>query len=507
VKKILFLPFLLVYSFLISQTFSTSLIEPISNDNGWKIVETEDGFLTVSVSSINNSFSGSLAFFKTDFDGNFQWNKFHDSLTIGSVDLVVEGDTIICNCFNKLDTLDHTRLMGFDLEGNILFEKKIGADLDGEAALRIAKTDDNYALMHRIYIDGVRHGWLQFLDKDFNIETEAFFAANDSVGTLSGSDLIPTFDNKFIGASTSYQGIDEGFFPTISKFNEMGEIEWSTQFNIGSNIGILEVIELSNNNLAVSWYTNTIVSELPSYPVHPPAIYGLDSNGNLEWSYEFEVSEEINESIQLLRLVPLANTDFLGLGYLKQNFSSQENLDGCGWIFRMSAEGELLWQKRFCLEEEVATGNFFYNGLELPNGDLLISGSITNFKETGNGFDPNVWLLKLESNGCLEPGCEEIQIITETEEVLIDTAPTFSLFPNPVRNTLNIQYKGEQALQQVTTFILYNSLGQVVYEEKLHPFLPKEIISINLTSLPSTWYTYQLHFPKGGAQTGKILKQ
>lgn len=469
--------FLATISF--SQSFSIPLDEQISNDLAWNLFELEDGFLIVSMSTVNNTLPGSLAFFKTDFEGNLLWNKFHDSLNISTDKIIDHGSFLICNGRNIKDTINPTRLLKFDLEGNLVFEKAFGETFDGETSLNIGKTDDTYVLNHRINIDGVKHGWHQFLDIDFNLTTEVLFPENESYDLVSSAELIATHDNNFIGGSLIYFGLDEGFIPLVTKFDEEGEVLWSNSLDIKSFYTGLEVIELNNHNLIVNWYSDTTATDFFfGYPAHPPAIYCLDASGSTLWNYEFELSEEINESLEIFRIRPLANGDFMGMGYARYHVFDAGELDDCGWIFRMTSEGELLWQRRICQADRPISDKFFYSGRELSNGDLLFGGLISGYSELlPIGIVNNIWLTRVDANGCLAPDCSEVQILTDVKKIPLQES-NFTVFPMPVSNNLNIQWNGTQAISGQVMINLFDAFGKQLHTSVYPNLLPKEIISL-----------------------------
>ena len=81
----------------------------------------------------------------------------------------------------------------------------------------------------------------------------------------------------------------------------------------------------------------------------------------------------------------------------------------------------------------------------------------------------------------------------------LEPETSFSVFPNPFKNILNIQNESNLEIQ----FTLYNSLGIIIYEEALKSKTSK----IDLSSNPSGIYFYKLTDNKNLIKTGKLIKQ
>lgn len=84
-----------------------------------------------------------------------------------------------------------------------------------------------------------------------------------------------------------------------------------------------------------------------------------------------------------------------------------------------------------------------------------------------------IWLLRLDSLGCLEPGCH---LITDLEEQYTDLMGSLSIFPNPLQigKALNISFQpkveGDMPYQDESTVLrMYNMTGRVLHEEVLPP--------------------------------------
>ena len=150
-------------------------------------------------------------------------------------------------------------------------------------------------------------------------------------------------------------------------------------------------------------------------------INGLSGEtGEIVWSYPF-IRQRWSVSY-VRNLVAAENGDLIGMGYIDElpepnPLPETNGLLLIGWIFRMSADGELKWQ-RYIYDDRspLYFPSLFYNATELPNGDLAFVGVYEDTFPNQDPFinDPNVWLVRTDSNGCLTPNCGDLQIVTDT---------------------------------------------------------------------------------------------
>ena len=207
-------------------------------------------------------------------------------------------------------------------------------------------------------------------------------------------------------------------------------------------------------------------------------------------------------------MLPTANGDFVGMGFYRfQN--EEEQLDECGWIYRISSEGELLWERQICDFNAFSPVKFFYNMVELDDGSLVFTGLIKNApSEVGSNLsDSNIWLVRVDSMGCLEPGCDDFQVITDVKTIpLPDNINLFTAYPNPVNEVLHIRSDFMPLLDHGQIQVL-NTLGQVVAQQSYQTWFKEETLSLNVNTFVKGLYTYQIINRNGQIlHAGKFFK-
>lgn len=134
----------------------------------------------------------------------------------------------------------------------------------------------------------------------------------------------------------------------------------------------------------------------------------LDKELNTVWEYRFDY----NPRRDLIRnLVVLEDGSIVGCG-------KSENGPTWGsyaWLFKLSADGELLWNRIIAhpLEGEINTHNqFFRDIVETSDGDIVAVGAA----KTAPQDYFNYWIVKVDSDGCIESNCVTETIYTGLED-------------------------------------------------------------------------------------------
>lgn len=168
-----------------------------------------------------------------------------------------------------------------------------------------------------------------------------------------------------------------------------------------------------------------------------------------------------------------------------------------GIISKVDMDGNLIWHRRHYF---AAYGdNLLFDLDPLPNGGWLATGY--TFLISANG-DPvtakEAWLLALDEDGCLVPGCDNL-IYSVNEENPI----AFSIYPNPVQNDLNIALAHNMSNEEVLITV-YDLQGRSVLHHQIQ--MNEGTITLDASSLASG--TYLLSVSVGGfMKTEKMVKE
>jgi len=205
-------------------------------------------------------------------------------------------------------------------------------------------------------------------------------------------------------------------------------------------------------------------------------------------------------------MIPLKNGDALMIG---QRFTSKDpkvTRGLAGWIARLNPDGNIIWQ-RIIVDTLNSSyqGNNFRDGMELADGDLLLSGECSNKKP--KTYD-DAWLLRLDSMGCFTPGCKD-ELIMLGNQTVSTTEPKqrevfFSVQKNPVQEELIVNFY-QKLHRSRTELILMDMSGKVVEHYQVTDGTSQA--SFRTGHLASGNYVLTLRTPELNLQTQLIVKQ
>lgn len=477
---------------------------PNDDNNAVAILANETGFFIPSLSSCYNN--PCIDFIKTDLDGNVQWIKpieGYTSFLTGAGGLIKDAHddnllhlnagesisngynagiiTIDTNCENASFIPYHPNAWGVTLRGFKYLNDStyiVGhsiRDSSNNIFRFIKKIHTNGEIIDSINIDYEPGGLVIAFDtcsngyfmlqriRDFNTITmermHGIFRRTDMQG-------IPIWEH-YLGATTQ---TDAGFC----------------------------LVSMPDNKVAVSWASpDTIINgDESAYPYRTYVACLNGENGNLLWRVFFD--QPWARELAGLRLA--RNGDILGVG--------TDLGEGSGWLFRISPEGELRWSRTY----DITSPNFYGGGqlfdlAEAPDGGIAATGYFVTYDAQGV-LQSNVWLLKVDANGCLTPNCTEmiVDITVGVDPVALPTTTKndFNLYPIPANNYVfayyDLPYPNEPAI-----LYLYDLQGKLVLQTNLDPNSHTQSIAIH--QLAEGIYIYHVEQNKQLIYSGKLLKQ
>ncbi len=434
----------------------------------------------------------------------------------------------------------------FDYNGNIVSEKVLDTLVVGRYSLGTShcakKIKNGFAVVGSIERPQPYEWRAYFLKTDFNGDTTFIKTYLGDSLLFIGYNIVPTFDSGYaiIGivkdtGTTASSKTDIYLLKTDSNGNEL----WHKTFGTltVNDVGYC-IFELPNKNLIISGVKKISSSN------YSPWIIITDSAGNMinekVWgagSYTFGGGyASIGLKNQILKYglldTLITSGDYAYPSYimeLNSDFSyrwrtilnsSQENfiyyskqiedssivfvgykvkpIDTSGsyplgWIVKLDKDGNFIWEHsyQYCISQ----ANYFSDFQQMPDGGYIISGSTIGC-DSAQALMTNqdLWLVRLDSNGCLVPGCITNAGTIETGRNKLD------VYPNPVSDLINIDWwlKGIDNAQ----LIIYNLLGQPVIQTQLNDYRSE----LNISNLPRGFYIINIGNGKEQMQS-KFLRQ
>ena len=219
-------------------------------------------------------------------------------------------------------------------------------------------------------------------------------------------------------------------------------------------------------------------------------------NGALQWLEE-PIAASFNDWASYLN-AGFENPDgtFIVAGWLRDTIHGQ-----VGMLFQLDSEGNTLWQRFYAHYPSFQSNDdqIFYDVKRTSDGGLVLTG------ETNGGDFPyaQLWLLKLDSAGCLVPGCGSVGVQEYTD--LFNGQLAIS--PNPASEQTHVALslpEGFTTTGALQLFLL-DAQGRVVLQQPAPENLNVITGALVLSGLASGTYYIHLADSKRWLAGGKLI--
>lgn len=284
----------------------------------------------------------------------------------------------------------------------------------------------------------------------------------------------------------------------LAKISTEGELLWQRTY--GSSAWNQPTVPwpcvVNDTTIAYSWTRDTSgVNTQQS----PPVIYYLDTLGNKRDSFTFHGNLRTAR-----RIIPTADGGVIGVGFA---FSNELNYSG--WLFRLDANADLVWE-RYIQDHRQSTASLtdLECAAEMDDGSIVAGGDIFHpLPPLDGGGRLRGWLVKLDADGCLEPGCasDTIHLLRPTSvgEPDIAATPDLTLWPNPVVDELHWELPDLPVYARVSDYRITNLNGQIVRQGAVTAVTDRRI---DVRELPAGGYVLSLWSAGKVRGVGKFVK-
>ncbi len=280
------------------------------------MIELEDGYLILGISLCdeNAPFARCLDLVRLNRDGKVVWKRIYDgwpdsNLNTSGRTLAVYQNTIYLA--TEIWKTDHNelRMMAFDMEGHLLYEKDFYFPYSTVFFLKgMIASNERLLVYGGIKSNNQHHAFIKEFDIQFNLLGEYNFGSNDFI--KRGVDLKETSDGHFLLVygeevvtlllKMVLKRLDSQLKVVVS--NEIRQTEPGNPFRE------VDIMESGSQKYILSWY-NDLYPLYDTFP-YPAAVYGLDAQFNVEWEHIF-VHRSAKEAISIAKT---KNGNLLGIG-------------------------------------------------------------------------------------------------------------------------------------------------------------------------------------------------
>jgi hypothetical protein len=427
---------------------------------GSQVLVVEDGYILTGNGwgdDIGNYFDQKYRYFKIDSEGHYMWKKSLGDTAVSiysghSLIQTYDGNCLVASgLVTDSPFISNMFLLKFDPEsGDTIYFKIYESDV-WQFAQSVEEYSDGTLLLN-MYETGHPTTFMKT-----NSEGEMIWKYNYGVSN-EGTTSIFKIDNDTLILITSFGLCEpEGFKMRI----------------VDSSGSILSEEFIEGECANYGWRSkvgNDIIGGSVNLPenLYATHIYKMNEEREILWRYysSWDLDTMYDFGLQIFTTTELENGDIYVIGYYAANPIGSYR----GFVAKINTDGEPYWERVYTSNGEPYDDNRI-NDLALTNdGGIILAGAAYS---NDASEDQNFWVLKLDSMGCLTPGCDSLDDavfeLPFNDEIV--------LFPNPASNYCVLQ-SGENFTEDVQVEII-NTTGTIVQEEKIKKGTNSLIIQTN----------------------------
>ena len=418
-------------------------------DQVYAVTTINDGYILVGSgygNEVGAFFDIKIKYAKIDYEGNLVWQKF-----IGAPDTnffvypkssiaTLDGNVIFCGSRQSLTTSEIHLIKINSTTGDTIFMKRFDND------------DEIYGLQVRELNDGS----LIILGYDSNDSFAFFFIKTTPDGQFVWDKRYGTTTE---GYPTEFNIVDDTIYTVNGNYLCAPEGYWIRRMDSNGNV-------ISTNYFNGDCVGNGLKSETEGYygagayysvPPYQTFSYRTDADGNVLWHYETSIDMDTLEYEQLFPDIvkELPNGDLIVAGYYSSNYLGSY----IGLISKINIEGVAYWERFYTATPDPSDDNIIYDIDFCIDGGYILAGSAFGAEESEG---QNFWALKLDSVGCLIPGCDTLDInITEYQY----NVGNIEVYPNPVLESaiVRINLNSASSVNEVN-YTVSDITGRIIYK-------------------------------------------
>ncbi len=267
----------------------------------------------------------------------------------------------------------------------------------------------------------------------------------------------------------------------ITALNDTGGVAWTRTWGGSYHDLSAHVVEMADGHVLAS-------SSLGYGTFGPYRAYlaKLDaSDGSFIWQREYGASGDHDIIRSAHEIAPFG--DLISVGYTQ--------VPGVGYfgsLLRTTNTGDSLWMRNYQYHDSIVSNapGLFHDVQPTPDGGFVAVGSALNGPAT-NPYTQDVWVVKVDSMGCLEPGCH---LITGMETQITNLRDVLKVYPNPVASggsvTVTLELPQTFKPQGPLQLTVVDALGRLVSKENFTP--NNSQLTLHTSTLPSGLYHLHL---------------
>lgn len=308
-------------------------------------------------------------------------------------------------------------VLKFDATDQLQFSKTYGGTADDRGKSIIQTQDGGYAILGSSFSTdedvsenaGLEDYWLAKLDASGTISWQKSFGYQ---GTDSGISVIQTNNNGYLitgvldvtasngeGNSDARNNRHAGGDYWAIKLDASGNFEWSRYFGGNFSDTPEGVVETQDGSFIIAGGSDSADTDISSnIGTYDFWVIKISATGDLIWEKSFG-GDEIDEA---RAIIDSGDGNFIIAGDTRSSTNNVSNNNGAAdlWVIKISADGDLIWEKSL-------GGSGFDVARDIKrtqdNGFILAGSSRSSDIDVSENKGQNdAWIVKLNSDGNIE---------------------------------------------------------------------------------------------------------
>lgn len=163
-----------------------------------------------------------------------------------------------------------------------------------------------------------------------------------------------------------------------------------------------------------------------------------------------------------------------------------------GYLIKLNSNGDSIYRREFT-HGWTDRDQVFFNIANASDGGYYLTG----FNWVQGDNSSKAWIVKVDSNGCVVPGCNTAVNVEPTEYDEL-----FLVYPNPVSDKLTIFLNDQTYEVRAYTLSIYDINGREVIQKKIQGMRS----NFDFTNYSQGMYMYRILYGGRVIQSGKVVK-
>jgi len=384
--------------------------------------------------------------------------------------------------------------------GDTIWVKQIGAEHLEEGVTKMIQTTDHQFSMtgESFPVDNSQRSKVLLLKIDslgnqiFRKEYTSDYGKNHHAFSLAqaadGGYLLlayRSYNGPYLGGFGNENKIDLVLIKTDAQGNQQWlkifePWEWKQILLYGTDIQIL-----TNGNF--------LVSGLKSYAAYLPGYSYYAKYLLLKFNSQGEIIDSVSLPgnyyfFRINRLKPSGDGNFWAIGAERDSSTTAQT----GLIMKITPDLQVLWKREYRVSPpESLIHEIFYEGAPLPDKGFVLCGRA--FGPIEDSTNQNGWVIRVDSLGCLEPGCDTV--ITAVGDPPQEADAGILLSPNPTGGEVRLALTDPEAV--LLGARLLDVQGRVLEDVQFRREAKWRECVLSLAGQPAGVYVVQVRASKG----------